>query len=91
MGRVGRKTATVQVTSRLTWTFSATARLGRSRATGSRPPAPVSTASAASAASAVGRRVGVVLLWTALRAARHRRCAPTASPRAVRARRGRRR
>ncbi|MFF1548997.1 hypothetical protein, partial [Streptomyces sp. NPDC058291] len=53
MGRVGRKTARVQVTSRLTWTFSATARLGRSRAGPSRLPAPASSA---------GRRVRVALL-----------------------------
>ncbi|MFE7174750.1 hypothetical protein [Streptomyces sp. NPDC057616] len=31
MGRVGGRTARVQVTSRLTWTFSARAALGRTR------------------------------------------------------------
>ncbi|MCQ9129690.1 MULTISPECIES: hypothetical protein [Streptomyces] len=82
MGRVGRRTARVQVTSRLTWTFSASAQLGRSRATGSRLPAP---------ASAAGRRVCLGLLWRALRAARPRPAAPSAPVRAARVRRGRRR
>ncbi|MFF9177368.1 hypothetical protein [Streptomyces sp. NPDC014793] len=41
MGRVGRKTARVQVSSRLTWTFSARAALGRTRP---RRSAPVSAA-----------------------------------------------
>ncbi|MER6414371.1 hypothetical protein ABT273_25320 [Streptomyces humidus] len=91
MGRVGRKTARVQVTSRLTWTFSATARLGRSRAAArSRLPVPASSA---------GRRVGLVLLRTALRAARPRPALPssrartgsTGSTGTVRSRRVRRR
>ncbi|MFJ3714628.1 hypothetical protein [Streptomyces sp. NPDC090057] len=41
MGRVGRKTARVQVGARLTWTFSARAALGRARP---RRSAPVSAA-----------------------------------------------
>ncbi|MFG2267221.1 hypothetical protein [Streptomyces sp. NPDC048720] len=41
MGRVGRKTARVQVGARLTWTFSARAALGRDRP---RRSAPVSAA-----------------------------------------------
>ncbi|MDR6975814.1 hypothetical protein J2X68_002502 [Streptomyces sp. 3330] len=79
MGRVGRKTG-VQVTSRLTWTFSVRAGRGRSRATRSALPAPVSEA---------GRLMSLALLRTALRAVRGRPRRP--APPAVRARCGRRR
>ncbi|MEU1182953.1 hypothetical protein ABZ464_36005 [Streptomyces sp. NPDC005820] len=78
MGRVGRKFAGVQVTSRLTWTFSA--RLGRSRGHRSTLPAP---------ASAAGRKVSVALLRTVLAAARRPRPLPPAHRPPLRARRRR--
>ncbi|WP_177244337.1 hypothetical protein [Streptomyces sp. yr375] len=66
MGRVGRRTAGVQVTSRLTWAFSVRAgvRPVRSRPARSRSPAP---------ALAAGGRVSAALVRAALRAARARR------------------
>ncbi|MDQ0835327.1 hypothetical protein QF032_007171 [Streptomyces achromogenes] len=80
MGRVGRKTAGVQVTSRLTWTFSVRAGPGRSRT--SRP-------SLSEPVFAVGRRATVVLLGTALRATRRRPLPP--APATGRRHHGRRR
>ncbi|MER6561240.1 hypothetical protein ABT300_26600, partial [Streptomyces sp. NPDC001027] len=67
MGRVGRKTAGVQVTSRLTWTFSVRAGLGRSRASRPALSEPV---------LAVGRRATVLLVRRALRSARRRPLSP---------------
>ncbi|WP_133915927.1 hypothetical protein [Streptomyces sp. NBC_00582] len=81
MGRVGRKFAGVQVTSRLTWTFSVRARLGRAR--GARP-------ALEGPASAAGRHLSAALLRAALRAARRPRPLPPV-PRPPRIRRGRRR
>ncbi|MFC9285048.1 hypothetical protein [Streptomyces collinus] len=63
MGRVGRRFARVQVSSRLTWTFSARATLGRARPARSRLSGPV---------TAAGLRASAVLLRSALRAARPR-------------------
>ncbi|MER5582966.1 hypothetical protein [Streptomyces asoensis] len=85
MGRIGRKTAGVQVTSRLTWTFSVHAVRGRSRPARTPLPVPV---------TAAGRRVSFALLRTALRAVRSRPLlpAPSAAPaRSVRGHRRRRR
>ncbi|WP_159401326.1 hypothetical protein [Streptomyces maremycinicus] len=80
MGRVGRKTAGVQVTSRLTWTFSVRAARGRSRPPRTAPTVP---------AAAAGGLVSVALLRTALRAMRSLPRPP--APRAVRTRYGRHR
>ncbi|MBY8868080.1 MULTISPECIES: hypothetical protein [Streptomyces] len=63
MGRVGRRSASFQVSSRLTWTFSARAGLGHSRAPAPGPPRPVTTAS---------RIAATALLRSLLRAARPR-------------------
>ncbi|MEU1302107.1 hypothetical protein [Streptomyces shenzhenensis] len=57
MGRVARKTARVQVNARLTWTFSARARIGRGRPRHSWPVV------------AVGRPATATLLRSLLRAA----------------------
>ncbi|MEH0551936.1 hypothetical protein [Streptomyces sp. B21-101] len=81
MGRVGRKSAGVQVTSRLTWTFSVRAGLGRSRA--SRP-------ALSDPVFAVGRRATLALLRTALGAARRRPLPPPPAT-TTRRRHGRRR
>ncbi|QKW30609.1 hypothetical protein HUT11_34215 [Streptomyces seoulensis] len=77
MGRVGRRTATFQVSSRLTWTFSARAGRGRTRAPAPPAPRPIATA---------GRLAGTALLRSLLRAA-----LPGARPRPRCVRRGRRR
>ncbi|WP_460071974.1 hypothetical protein [Streptomyces sp. YKOK-I1] len=69
MGRVGGRFAGVQVTSRMTWTFSA--RLGRSRGRRSALPGP---------ASAAGRKLSVAVLRTVLGAARRPRPLPPAPP-----------
>ncbi|WP_189707403.1 hypothetical protein [Streptomyces phaeofaciens] len=67
MGRIGRRFARVRFTSRLTWSFSVRAGLGRERPARTLLPAPV---------SAAGRRVSVAVLRTALEAARPRPLAP---------------
>ncbi|MFI1535434.1 hypothetical protein [Streptomyces anandii] len=61
MGRVGRKAARIQVSSRLTWTFSARAGLGRSRSAGLAPSRAAATAQ---------RAASVALLRSLLRAVR---------------------
>ncbi|MFI2644110.1 hypothetical protein [Streptomyces sp. NPDC018610] len=69
MGRIGRRTARFQVSSRLTWSFSAHVGLGRSRSIVPGPSRPV---------PAAGRSVTAVLVRSLLRAARPRlaaRCA----------------
>ncbi|WP_459750198.1 hypothetical protein [Streptomyces sennicomposti] len=63
MGRVGRRSASFQVTSRLTWTFSARAGLGHSRTPVPGRPRPIATAS---------RVAATALLRSLLRAARPR-------------------
>ncbi|MEU4083486.1 hypothetical protein [Streptomyces aureus] len=63
MGRVGRYWPKVQVTSRLTWTFSAGAAMGRSRPDRYRRRRPLSTA---------GLRASASLLESILRTARSR-------------------
>ncbi|MGW4440859.1 hypothetical protein ACWELO_34940 [Streptomyces sp. NPDC004596] len=74
MGRVGRKTARVQVSSRLAWTFSARAALGRARP---RRSAPV---------SAAGVHLSAAVVRSLLRAVRPHPRRP-ALPRASRIRR----
>ncbi|MFE3637348.1 hypothetical protein [Streptomyces sp. NPDC059168] len=73
MGRVGRKTARVQVSTRLTWTFSARAGRGRDRP---RRSAPV---------SAAGVHLSAAVVRSLLRAVRPRPL--TALPRPPRRRR----
>ncbi|MFD6821172.1 hypothetical protein [Streptomyces sp. NPDC059759] len=79
MGRVGRNWPKVQIRSSLSWTFSASAGMGRSRPTRTRRR-PV---------SAAGLRVSASLLDSLLRAARTQQ--PPGNPRAVRRLRVRRR
>ncbi|MFH8217978.1 hypothetical protein ACH4C2_02145 [Streptomyces sp. NPDC018057] len=79
MGRVTRRTAGFQVSSRLTWSFSARGGLGQARSPLVRRPGPARTASAAA------RCLSAALLRSVLRAAR-----PGARPAAVRGRRSRR-
>ncbi|MFD9003546.1 hypothetical protein ACFV0T_21650 [Streptomyces sp. NPDC059582] len=69
MGRVAKRAARVQVSSRLTWTFSARATLGTGH---SRRPRPV---------SAAGLRASAALLRSVLRAARGRTLPPPDAPR----------
>ncbi|MGW1725640.1 hypothetical protein ACWCQK_22220 [Streptomyces sp. NPDC002306] len=77
MGRVAKRAARFQVSSRLTWTFSARATLGTGRA---RRPGTV---------SATGVRASAALLRSVLRAASGRPLAPP--PSVPRVRHGRRR
>ncbi|MFD6554813.1 hypothetical protein ACN6K9_006903 [Streptomyces sp. SAS_267] len=78
MGRVGRNWPKVQVTSRLTWTFSAGAAMGSSR-----PDRPRRR----HALSAAGLRVSASLLDSVLRTARSRPRPPVArTPRRLRIR-----
>ncbi|GHE76771.1 hypothetical protein GCM10014715_34950 [Streptomyces spiralis] len=76
MGRVGRKAARVQVSSRLTWSFSARAGVGGSHSARLRP---------SRAASATQRLASAALVRSLLRAVRPR--ARARSPRALPGRR----
>ncbi|MFC8342975.1 hypothetical protein [Streptomyces sp. NPDC057280] len=78
MGRVGRSLPKVQITSRLTWTFSARAGLGRSFPVRSRRTLPAATAA---------RLASAALLRSALRRTRPRALPPTPHRR-IRRRRG---
>ncbi|AZP22045.1 hypothetical protein EJC51_41715 [Streptomyces aquilus] len=68
MGRVGRSLPKVQITSRLTWTFSARAGLGRSFPVRSRRTLP---------ASAATRLASAALMRSVLRRTRPRALPPT--------------
>ncbi|MFK4144671.1 hypothetical protein [Streptomyces sp. NPDC004065] len=67
MGRIGRKAARIQVSSRLTWSFSARAGLGRSRSARFGRPRAV---------SAANRLASAALVRSLLRAARRRSLPP---------------